>query len=80
MFILLRFWLALSQTRSILREKCPKDPAAIAAAKLDRYRRFFFASNEMWHSYEAISSSRHKSWYIHNWALILPHGGSSRTD
>ena len=68
---ILRFWFSLSKTRAILKEECPSDPDAIKAAKLDRYRRFFFAACEMWHSLEAVSSSRHKSWHVRNWVLVL---------
>ena len=64
--------MSISKSRAILKEEWPAEAAAIADAKRDRKRRFFFAAVEMWHAMEAVSNSRHKSWYIHNWALLLP--------
>ena len=69
---ILRLWVSISKSRAILKEEWPTGAEARAIAKRDRRRRFFFAAVEMWHAMEAVSNSRHKSWYIHNWALVLP--------
>ena len=68
---ILRLWVSLSSMRSILKEEWPVSLPAREAAKDDRMRRFFFQAVEMWESLEAVSNSRHKSWYVHNWCLVL---------
>ena len=64
-----RFWLGVSKVRAILKEGWPNGRGA--AAKQDRARRFFFAIHEVWTALEAISNSRHKSYYMHNFFFLL---------
>ena len=64
-----RFWLAVSRIRSILKEDWPNGRST--ELKHERARRLFFAANEAWHGLEAISNSRHKSWYMHNFVKVL---------
>ena len=64
-----RIWLAISKLRSIVKERWPE--GRTTEIKQDRARRFFFASVETWTALEAISNSRHKSWYMHNFTKVL---------